>query len=156
MKTDDIDADLLESLGRICVHWSVVEAHLGALLAHMMTADHLNMHLVTQSVSGKTITNWLRTLVDIYVDDSQTTELLREILRETDELASERNALVHGLWEPGPDKGTAIVNSLRLDRSEILKDEFTTTADLQDLIDRIREISAKLQMIGVHLGYYLS
>ena len=155
MKTDDIDAALLEGLGRICAHWSVVEAHLGALLAHMMAADHLNMHLVTQSVSGKTITNWLRTLIDIYVNDVQTLEFLREILRETDEIASERNAYVHGLWEPGIECGTALVNSLRLDRSEILKDEFTTAADLQDLVDRIREISSKLQRIGVHLGYYL-
>jgi len=47
-----------------------------------------------------------------------------------------------------------MINSLRLDRREIMKDELFTLTDLQEILNRIIGIDRKLTYIGQHLGYY--
>ena len=110
------------------------------------------MHIVTQNVSGATITDWLRTLCDIRFTHEASRKALKELLRIIDETRSERNALVHGIWHPGPIPQTALVNSLRLDRRELMKDELVTIADLDELIHRIDTIVAELTTVGKNLG----
>ncbi len=61
------------------------------------------------------------------------------MLDSADQIRAERNILVHGLWKEGHESGTAIITTIRLDRAELIKEEFWTEADLNDLIERSTE-----------------
>jgi hypothetical protein len=149
-----VEPVLLEYLGRICTAWSTAEGHLGALLTCLLNASPLRMHVITQPMSDATLVQRVRTLCEVDIEDEKILSAVLDLLKRVDEIRSERNALVHGLWRPGPEPQTAIVNSLRLDRREIMKDELFTLPDLEEVLDRIVEINGKLNSLGRQLGYY--
>jgi hypothetical protein len=152
----DIDSILFEYLGRICAGWSTVEAHQGALLAFLLRADPLRMQVITHAMSGSTINDWTKTLCDVDIEDETILDDVLQLLKELDETRGDRNTLVHGLWRRGPEPNTLLINSLRLDRHEIMKDELFTLGDLQETLGRIISIDRRLTYIGKHLGYYQS
>jgi len=97
------------------------------------------MFIITQNVSASTVSDWIRILTPLHVSDPNTQASLLTLLATVNEIRAERNALVHGLWREGPEPNTAIIQTIRLDRAEIIKDEFATAADLNDLIQRSTE-----------------
>ncbi len=142
----DISPSLLQTLGRIITRWAYVEMILGEFLAALLRADRGALHVITANVSSATIEDWLRTLIPIRFAEAATQVRLNAILNEVAELRAERNALVHGQWQPGPEPNTAKVQSVNLARSEIVLTRLVTASDLQELAERISEILEEIQI----------
>ena len=53
---------------------------------------------------------------------------LEETLTEINELRAERNALIHGVWATTTEPGTALVQTVRLQRRQVVQGELVTTA----------------------------
>lgn len=66
---------------------------------------------------------------------------------------AERNTYVHGVWASGVELGTAVVQTFRWNRSEIIKHEITTAADIHELARHIDDLITELHMIGGKLGF---
>lgn len=153
-KARNPNARMYEYLGRICASWSIVETHLGALLAFMMESNPSYMFVITESVAGATITNWVRILCETQITDHSIKTKMQSLLKEVTDIRSERNSLVHGLWEAGPETDTALVQTVRMDRNEILKEVLFTPADFDEILDRIHRVGVTFDRIGRQLGYY--
>jgi hypothetical protein len=148
---------LLEGLGIVVTRWAYVEALEGEFLSYLTGAKDGNLYVITQAVSGKSITSWLRTLADLKFTHEESRKKIADLFNRIDEVRAERNALVHGLWRPDPgDKSIAIVQTVNLARSAMIKDELVTSADLTDLIERIGDIMRELILVGTNLGWHKS
>ena len=76
MPAREIEPDFLERLGRIVTQWAFVEATESEMISHLLDADPGGMYVMTQSVSGKTLTDWIRTLVPIRLSHPTVTTCL--------------------------------------------------------------------------------
>jgi len=150
----DIDPQLLQRLGMVVSRWAYVEALEGEFLAFLAHADPGAMYVLTQSVTGATLTDWLRILAPIRLTHPDTTERLKALFTRIDETRSERNVLVHGLCRPGPEPGTLLTQTVKWERAEVVREELMTAPDLDDLIQRIHEIAAELIFLGKRLGFH--
>ena len=63
------EAAIYERVGRIACEWSWVEMLLGETLSHFCDADPGSMYVISHNVSAATITDWLRTLIQIKVKE---------------------------------------------------------------------------------------
>jgi hypothetical protein len=149
-----VNPALLERLGRIAYHWAYVERLEADFLAFLLQANPAFLHVVSQNVSGSTITGWLRTLSLVRFTDAQTHDGLRILFGRIDDARAARNALVHGLWRPGSEPRTATVTTIKVDRAEIVKWELVTLDDLDSQIGEIGEIYAELITLGSQLGFH--
>jgi hypothetical protein len=70
--------------------------------------------------------------------------------------SEDRNAYVHGVWQNGPEPKTATVQTVRLNRAEIVRDELVTCADLTDLAAEIEDITQELRELARRLGFLSS
>ncbi len=147
MPAREIEPDFLERLGRIITQWAFVEATESEMISHLLDADPGGMYVMTQSVSGKTLTDWIRTLVPIRLSHPESQKRIKTLLTEIDEARAERNALAHGLWSTDTIPGSVAVQTVRWERSEVVKTEIWTAADLDELIDRILHISTELTFL---------
>src|SRR6266542_2358207 len=147
-----VENPLLAALGQAVYIWSAVEWKEGEFLAFLLGAHQGLAQIVTKSVSGSTITDWLRTLATIRFGAAET-ERIHALLTRIDDARSQRNAYVHGLWTPGPVKGTALVTTVRWERAEVMKGELVTLQDLIVFADEARELYAELAVLGDHLGF---
>jgi hypothetical protein len=148
-----IHPDLLTGLGRIVHGWAYVEALQGHFLSWLLEADQARMFVLTQNVSSSTVTDWIRTLLQIPLIEKMGMGDLSELLLTIDETRAERNRLVHGLWSPGPEPTTAKVQTVRWDRTEIVKVELIAIDDLNDLIHRVGDLIRELRDLGTRLGF---
>ena len=73
------------------------------------------------------------------------------LLTEIDDVRAERNALAHGLWYPSPE--TAQAQTVRWDRTEVIKTTVVTIGDLDDLLRRIEDIVRKLRVLAGQFGF---
>lgn len=151
---DDLDPPLLQALGKIVYHWAYVEMLEGAFLAHLLNADQGLTHVVTQNVSGATLTDWLRTLVQIRFKDDETRARISDLLSRIDTARGERNAFVHGLWTQGDDRSLAEVTTIKWDRAEVMRHEVVSANDLDGFVEEIGEIYTELLRIGDVLGFH--
>lgn len=144
-----VEPDLLERLGRLVVKWSFVEQCVSDLFVHLTGGDRAAMIIVTSNVSQSTLTNWARALLDLRtsVNEIELADELRETLLDVDEIRRRRNALVHGLWGTDGPSNSVCVQTVRLERKEIVKDEVVTAADLDDLICEASEVERRLLSI---------
>ncbi len=147
-----VHPSLLEGLGLIVQRWAYVEALEGEFLAFLTGATDL--YVITQAVSGSSITTWIRTLSDIRFTHDESREKLKDLFTRIDETRGERNALIHGLWSPGSEPMTANIQTVNLARSALIVNQFVTCPDLQDLAERIGEIMAELILVGTNLGWH--
>lgn len=152
--SDAIDLKLLECLGRIVYQWAFVEAVEGMMLAFLIQANSELSQVVTASVSGSTMTGWIRTLVPVRFTDATTQENILDLLNRLDEARAERNALVHGMWTPGNVPHTAFVSSIRWDRREVMVNRVIGVDDLNSLAEAIGEIYGELVWLGKKTGFY--
>ena len=102
MSAREIEPEFLERLGRIVTQWALIEATEGEIVSQLLDADPGGMYVMTQSVSGQTLTNWIRTLVPIRLTHPGSQKRINILLTEIDEARAERNALAHGLWPLTP------------------------------------------------------
>jgi hypothetical protein len=79
-------------------------------------------------------------------------EEIISLLADIDRIRGERNALVHGLWKPHVS-GSATVQTVKWSRSEVIKDELVTRADLDELVADIGKVTGKLHEIGKRYGF---
>jgi hypothetical protein len=149
----EIHADLLSALGRICIGWSYVEALQGHFLAWLLQAEPGRAFVITQNVSSSTVTDWIRTLLQVPQIRRTGIGDLSELLSAISNTRGERNRLVHGVWSPGPEPVTAEIQTVRWDRSEIVQTELVTVADLNDLLHRVEDIMRELLSLGRRLGF---
>jgi len=150
--SDTIDEPLLTALGRLVYTWAFVEAMEGEFLAFLLNAHQGLAHVITQKVSGSTITDWLRTLASIRFE-APDVQRIGALMARIDEVRGDRNAYVHGLWAPGPVEGTALVTTIRWDRAEVMKRELATLNDLEEVTREALELYAEICVIGRHLGF---
>ena len=147
MATREIDPELLQRLGAIVTRWAFVEQCCSDLFTLVSGGNPGTMPIVTSNISNRSVVEWTRTLMDIRYEseDWEIDRDAREALADVDELRDQRNALVHGLW--GTDKsgpGTAMVQTVRLERATMIRDWLVTSADLDELIDDILDVTARL------------
>jgi hypothetical protein len=147
-----IAAELMAGLGTIMVRWAYVDYLLGEFVAFLVDAKPALMYVITNNVSPATLTDWARTLLTaIYHDDASIDEI-RSLLAEIDRLRGERNAMAHGLWSRHV-KGSAKVQTVRWERTEVIKVELVTVRDLKELAADIDEAGQALAALGRRLGF---
>jgi hypothetical protein len=143
--TRQIEPELLERLGLFIVRWSLVEACVSDLFVLLTGGNPGSMIVVTSSISTSTITDWIRALIETHQKTPH--DLVNEIndvLTEVDHLRSERNILVHGLWETTGPANSVVVQTVRLGRNEIIRGRVVTASDLDSIIDDTLEVTSKL------------
>ena len=139
-------------MGDIVIAWSRVEGLIAELLTFLLKADPGSMYVLNQDVASSTQIKWIRTLAEQNFHPTAL-EQLNALLVRIDAARGERNAYVHGVWGPGPTEGTAIVQTVKLDRAEVIKAELVTPPDLNELFSDIEtmsdELYANLNALGV-------
>lgn len=78
---------------------------------------------------------------------------LAALFDRIDKVRGERNVYIHGVWGPGPTEGTAVVQTVKLDRTEWVRTELVTGADLKEVFEDIKSVSDELSMIAKDLGF---
>jgi len=147
-----VEPELLVGLGTVVSRWSYVDMFMAEFLSFLLQANPGFMYVVTANVSASTVSDWIRTLLQARHIPNEPPEEIMSLLVDIDRIRGERNALVHGLWRPHVT-GSALVQTVRWNRSEIVKDEVVTRADLDDLITNIGEVMGKLLGLGERYGF---
>jgi hypothetical protein len=135
----NIPIGLIARLGLIITRCAWIDEILGHILTKFLGANRGPMYVITQNVSASTITDWLRTLAPLHLETEDLRTEFATLLVNADEVRAERNALAHGLWREGPEPMTALVQTIRLNRAEIIREELHTESDLDDLVQRCTE-----------------
>ncbi len=147
MAAREIEPEFHERLGRIITNWAVIDSLQTEFLAHLLQADPGSMYIMTQNVSAKTVTGWIRTMTPIHLSDQESQQRIADLLNKIDEMRADRNALVHGLWSTESTAGTVLVQTVRWERAEIVKGEIWTLADLDELVDRLLPLREELYFL---------
>lgn len=151
----EIEAELLQKLGKLITSWAVVDQYIAHLFIGMVEGEPGSMYVVTENVSYNTISDWIGTLLDARsIEPAEYANKIREALQEASELRGQRNALVHGLWSTGhSEPGSVMVQTIRLERAEVVKGELVTGADLDELIDLISIVARDLKIIITEMDF---
>ena len=145
-ETRQLEPEFFEKLGRLVQHWALIDAGLVDLLAACLHADPGMTLLLARTVSGSTVTDWVRKMSRFLDTPEDSLQELESILRQIDELRAERNALVHGLWATDlSGAGTILVQTFRLHATQPARQRLVTLADIDELIDLTLEIYARLR-----------
>ena len=147
MPIREIEPEFHERLGHIVTSWAVIESLQAEFLAHLLQADPGSMYIMTQNVSARTVTGWIRTMTPIHLSDQESQQRIADLLTKIDEVRADRNALVHGLWSTESTAGTVLVQTVRWERAEIVKGEIWTLADLDELIDSLLPLREELHFL---------
>ncbi len=150
-----IEPVFFELLGRIITRWSFAETLLNEFLAFLLKADHGLMYVVTSNISGGTVIDWIRTIFKVHAgDDENAITQINALLGRIDDARAERNRMAHGVWAThvsGPE--TVAVQTVNWQRTEIIKTELVTAADLNEFLNEIGEILGELGVLGTTLGF---
>ena len=147
MPTREIEREILERLGGIVTTWGLVEQRISDIFVAMTGGSPAAMLTVTVDVSQNTIIGWIRTLLQVLPITDEVEQEIKEAIAEADELRIERNTLFHGIWTTNSAPNSAVVQTIRLDRTEIVKELVVTSADLDALINGIVECAHRLGAI---------
>jgi hypothetical protein len=149
-----IDSELCLRIGQIVTRWSAVEYLIALLLGTFLNADQGGMTIITNNVAAALQTKWLRALMASHDHEAHHNERVNELLIRADELRGERNEFVHGIWsQTGCEPHTALVETVNLDRSEIIKSRLVTLHDLDEHISEIDRWIADYVALGRELGF---
>lgn len=148
-----VDGPVLEAFGRFVTAWAFIDRMITSAFTNMIRAERGLAFVVTQNVMASTVQGWLRTTTN-FAFGSDTPEVLElnAVLAHVDDIRAERNALIHGLWQRGPEANTALVQTVRLERREVLKEELITLADVQELYVDTIHLTNALSAAFVALG----
>ena len=148
-----IDAELRQDLGTVVIVSAWVDALIAELLSYVLSADKGSMYAVTQETRSGTQTKWIRTLLPLKFN-AESVVGLNKLLDRADNARGDRNIYVHGMWSRGSEAGTATVQTIKLGRSNPIKNNVVTRTHLTDLAARLQEIGTELQAIGNTLGFF--
>jgi hypothetical protein len=150
----DVDAEMAGALGQIVIRWSTVEYLIALLLGTFLNADQGAMMVITNNIAVSTQAKWLRALMASHDHEAQHNERVVELLTRADELRSERNEFVHGQWNTtGCEPKTSLIETVNLDRAEIIKSRLVTLHDLNDLRIDIETWIDDYVTLGRELGF---
>lgn len=147
-----IETGLMAGLGTVMSRWAYIDYLMGEFIAFLVDAKPALMYAITNNVSASTITDWVRTLLPVVYHDDESIDEILSLLSEIDRLRAVRNTLAHGLWSRHV-KGAAKVQSVRWERSEVIKIELVTVRDLKELAADIDEALQALATLGRRLGF---
>jgi hypothetical protein len=147
-----IEADLMAGLGTVVSQWAYIDYLMGEFVAFLVDGNPALMYVITNNVSASTLADWARTLLPVKYQADESIDEIRSLLGEIDRLRAERNALAHGLWSPHVP-GSANVQTVRWERSEVIKIELVTVRDLEELAHDIDEAGNALAALGRRLGF---
>jgi hypothetical protein len=149
----DLPADITRRIGEIVIAWARVEALIAEFFSFLLRADQGAMYVLNQDLASGTQLKWIRILANYRFTHESTRERLTFLFDRIDRVRAERNVYIHGVWGPGPVHGSAIVQTVKLDRAEWIRTELVTGADLEDIFIEIKAVSAELYMVGKTLGF---
>jgi hypothetical protein len=152
-EAEPFDPDLLAAFARVIILWSYVEQLQGRLLSFLLNAEEGRVFVISQNVSASTVTDWIRVLLQIPAIQATGIGNLSELLAEIDDARAERNALAHGVWSPTRAPEAAEVQTVRWDRTEVVKVTLVTIGDLGDLLGRIEDIVRRLRALAEQFGF---
>jgi hypothetical protein len=140
--------------GRIVARWTVVEKFISLLLGTILFADQAALSVVANSIAVSTQSKWIRVLLNSIGHEGEQNEPVLALLTRADDLRQERNELVHGMWDSsGCEPGTCLVETVNLDRPEVIRTRLVTTHDLDDLFDDINGWISDYVALGRKLGF---
>jgi hypothetical protein len=149
-----MDPDLMVRLGNIVVRWSLVEEWLSHLLTGLVDADPGGMQIVTTNVANSTQIQWILTLLSVHIHKQPELQEIIDLVKRADEMRGERNAFMHGLWNPvGCEPGTCLVSTAKWERAEIVRNWLVTTTDLDEFHNLIDEWLVEFQDVGRQFGF---
>jgi hypothetical protein len=146
------EPEILAGLGTVVSRWSYVDGFMAEFLSFLLQANPALMYVLTADVSASTVSDWIRTLLRVRHIPNEPPEEIMSLLADIDRIRGQRNALVHGLWTRYVS-GSAAVQTVKWDRSEVVKVELVTRADLDELVMDIAEVTRKLLGIAERYGH---
>lgn len=162
-RPDDVMAEFVISpvedalclrVGQIVIRWAVVEKLILMLLGTSLIADQGAMFVIANSVSVATQSKWIRILLETHQHQSESLKPVFDLLTRAEDMRQERNEFVHGIWETSEcEAGTGLVETVNLDRTEIIRSRLVTTRDLDDLIRDIDSWITDFVSIGRELHF---
>lgn len=149
-----VSPELLSRLGRIVILWSSAESWIAMLLGTLIGADLGGANIVTNSLAVATQIKCVRGLLSVHASREPATKEVIDLLNRADAMRAERNEIMHGLWNAkGCEPGTALINTVNLDRAEIIRDRLVTVTDLDDLIGEIEQWIKDYAVLGAKIGF---
>jgi hypothetical protein len=119
----------------------------------MLKADQGAMYVLNQDIPTERQIKWLRTLCKRgFMHEPQIQKELTSLFNRIDKARDTRNFLVHGLWIRGPERGTALVQTVKLSRANMVRFEPVTRAQLHELFAELDAIAEELHDISETLG----
>jgi hypothetical protein len=154
LEENPIDPELLWRLGKIVTLWASVESWIAMLLGTLMNADLGASSYLTNNVSNALQIKCVRALLSVHARKEPATKDVVDLLDRADEIRTERNELLHGIWDATDcEPKTALINSANLDRAEIIRDRLVTVPDLDRLIQDIERWISDYATLGVQIGF---
>jgi hypothetical protein len=151
---EPLDSDLAAALGQIVYRWSALEYWISLLLTTLLKADHGAMMIVTGNISISVQSKWIRGLLSGREREGEQAARVIGLLDRADDLRSERNEFVHGIWDTtGCEPKTAEVQTVNLERTEVIRSRLVTVHDLDELVRDINEWIADYVKLGRELGF---
>jgi hypothetical protein len=154
LEDNEVDPELLQRLGKIVTQWAALESWIAMLLGTLMNADLGASSYLTNSVSAALQIKCLRALLSVHAHKEPATKDVVDLLDRADEMRTERNELMHGLWHTnGCAPMTALINTTNLDRAEIIRDRLVTVADLDQFVEDIETWIKDYATLGAQIGF---
>jgi hypothetical protein len=148
-----INPELTQRLGQIAINWAVIEAWLGHMLGTLIDADLGGANVLTSEMGAATVIKAIKNVIAINEPKDPALSAVREVIEEADELRAERNIFVHGIWEVGPEAGTALVETTGWQRPEIIRSRLVTTTDLDNLLADFDNFLLRFIELGILFGF---
>lgn len=124
------------------------------LLGTFLKANPGGMMVITIDTAISTQTKWIRALLGAHTYNEPELHKVAELLNRADELRVERNEFVHGLWDvTNCDAGTALIQTVNLNRQEVVKFRLVTSADLDEHLVETNNWIADYVELGKELGF---
>jgi hypothetical protein len=135
-----IHPDLTSRLGQIVVNTAVIEQWVGHLLANMLDADPGALHVITNEMSSAAVIQHVRTFISLFEDKNPELSLIKGLMDDADAIRTERNELVHGLWDAtNCEPGSALIQITKWRAAEITRERLITTVELDELLTDCKE-----------------
>jgi hypothetical protein len=149
-----VDSELTQRLGQIVIRWATLENMMSLLIATLVAGDPGGVAVMTDGAGASTQIQWINTLLSILEPKNPELGEISALIKRAEEMRTDRNALIHGLWNPdGCEGGTCLVATFNWKHSEVVREWLITTADLQELVDGINEWIADYIALGKKLGF---
>lgn len=141
----------LYSIGRVAYHWSYLEHAVEALIWAMMDLQPAIGRTVTEDLQFKI--RW-RTAMKLASRDERFIEIKNGLLAQQNEmkaLESDRNLIVHGVWQRDPETNLPAAASLRhkTESRDIIRGQIYPDDRMQDVVNRIIALTGAIHDLSV-------